>query len=31
MPGAHSKLVCDTTKEAIVARTASPSPTVYDR
>ena len=31
MPGGQSKLVCDTTKEAIVARIASPSPTVYDR
>src|SRR5205807_10543592 len=31
MPGAHSKLVCDTTKDTIVARMASPSPAVYDR
>ena len=29
--GAQSKLVCDTTKEAIVARIARPSPAVYDR
>jgi hypothetical protein len=27
----QSKLVCDTTKEAIVATTASTSPAVYDR
>src|SRR5262249_45324157 len=31
MPGAQSKLVCATTKEAIVARIASTRPTVYDR
>src|SRR5438034_138851 len=31
MPGGHSKLVCDTTKEAIVARIASTRPAVYDR
>src|SRR5215831_4491395 len=31
MRGAQSKLVCDTMNEAIVARTASPSPAVYDR
>src|SRR5262249_60181817 len=31
MPGAQSKLVCDTTNEAIVATTASTRPAVYDR
>jgi hypothetical protein len=31
MPGGHSKLVCETMKEPIVARIASPSPAVYDR
>src|SRR5439155_1618494 len=31
MPGGHSKCVCDTTNETIVARIASPSPVVYDR
>src|SRR5262249_50971695 len=31
MPGAQSKLVCDTMNEAIVARIARPSPAVYDR
>src|SRR6266516_1086809 len=30
MPGGQSKLVCDTMKEPIVARIASPSPAVYD-
>src|SRR5262249_15303394 len=31
IPGGHSKLVCATTKEAIVATIASTRPTVYDR
>src|SRR5262249_20747932 len=31
IPGGHSKLVCATMKEAIVAMIASPNPAVYDR
>src|SRR4029077_15395713 len=31
MPGGQSKLVCATTNDAIVARIASPNPTVYVR